>query len=358
MLRHYISLRVTVLLNDIKPHLIIRRKSRRKRIMKSGNRRQSVSFRNALSNSVVRKSLYADAFGRCAFLNPLFSESVHDITHAPAGGEGPSPNFRDFLSSMPSFSDFSDEQLSSLEANAVLRSFEANEIIFKQGEDGDVFYVIHKGSVDVLIQEKHSSLARGDYGVSATRLTEGFFFGERALLTTEPRAATIKALEATQCLVFSRDVFEEVISGSSALIGSGSNDNIDWSKDRETRSLFQHVEKIIEIDNDTRTKARIRNILYELSTAFTPELTPDEIVSRMVMTIKASLQTDRVGLFILTEDKENMILKVSERCATCFTTIHTHMIISVVLRQVQRYPSACPWLGWRRCRDERVHERG
>ena len=53
--------------------------------------------------------------------------------------------------------------------------------------------------------------------------------------------------------------------------------------------------------------------MYELSTAFTPELTVDEIVARMVMTVKSALKTDRVGLFILTEDKRNMVLKVSER---------------------------------------------
>ena len=265
---------------------------------------------------MVRKSLYADTFGRCAFLNPLFDESAsHDASTGSTATDAQisGGNFRNFLASMPSFSDFSDNQLRSLESTAILKNFKADEIIFKQGEDGDMFYVIHKGSVDVLVQEKHVNLMKGDYGMAVTRLTEGFYFGDRALLTAEPRAATIRTVEPTECIVFSRDVFEEVISGNSALIGNDT-DNVDWSKDHETRSLFRHVERVIEIDNDTKTKARIKNMLYELSTAFTPELTPDEIVSRMVMTLKASLQTDRVGLFIITEDKKNMVLKVSERC--------------------------------------------
>ena len=33
----------------------------------------------------------------------------------------------------------------------------------------------------------------------------------------------------------------------------------------------------------------------------------------MVMTVKMALKVDRVGLFVLSEDKRSMILKVSER---------------------------------------------
>jgi CRP-like cAMP-binding protein len=274
------------------------------------NRRQSVSIRTALSNSVTRKTLYADAFGRRAFLNPVFNEKIHSSNYTSSYVD---KSLRDFLASMPSFSDFSDQQLSILETNAVVKNFKSNEIIFKQGEEGDVFYVIHQGSVEVLVQEGGISNSSEDYGISVAKLSQGFYFGERALLTTEPRAATIRALESTQCLVFSRDIFEEVISGSNALIGNDTNDSIDWSKDIETKSLIRHIEKIIEIDNDTTIKPKIKNIVYELNTAFTPELTVDEIVARVVMTVKSAMQADRVGLFILTEDKMNMILKISER---------------------------------------------
>ena len=276
-------------------------------------RRQSVSFKTALNDSSVRRSLYFDAHGRCGFLNPLFVEHNDLDSSGKLTSSKTEQDLSDFLSSMPSFSDFSTQQLNTLVENAVTKIFNVGDIIFKQGDDGDVFYIIHKGSVEVLIQKDPQALENGDYGQPVTRLQAGFFFGERALLTTEPRAATIRPTETTDCLVFSRDIFEEVISGSDALLGKDSNDNIDWSRDHETRSLFRHVEKILDIDNDTSMKTRVKNILYELSTAFTPELTVDEIVARMVMTVKSALKTDRVGLFILTEDKRNMVLKVSER---------------------------------------------
>jgi hypothetical protein len=58
---------------------------------------------------------------------------------------------------------------------------------------------------------------------------------------------------------------------------------------------------------------KVKRVLYELSTAFTPELSPDEVMSRMVMTVKVALQVDRVGLFVLSEDRRSMVLKASGR---------------------------------------------
>jgi CRP-like cAMP-binding protein len=99
-------------------------------------------------------------------------------------------------------------------------------------------------------------------------------------MTSEPRAATIRAVEDTVCLLFSRSVFEEVISGSTALLGQDSHVNVDWSTDHETRSLFKHIENILDIESNPanqRLSVRVKRILYELATAFTPELSPDEV---------------------------------------------------------------------------------
>jgi len=64
-------------------------------------------------------------------------------------------------------------------------------------------------------------LSKGDFGRIVNRLTEGCYFGERALMTSELRAATIRALAdtAVTCLVFSRAVYEDIISGTNALLG-------------------------------------------------------------------------------------------------------------------------------------------
>ena len=242
---------------------------------------------------------------RFVYENPIYSNTPRVKDDDLQNGNS-QMGTKDFLASINAFSDFSDQQLTILEQKASTSSFAAGEIIFKQGDAGDVFYVISKGAVDVLIQDNPVLLRKGDFGKTVNRLTEGCHFGERALMTAEQRAATIRvANQEVTCFVFSRAVYEEIISGSNALIGQDTNVDVDWSKDHETRSLFKHIENILDIDK-IDASPKIKRILYELSTAFTPELSADEVISRMVMTVKIALKVDRVGLFVLSEDKREI----------------------------------------------------
>ena len=111
-------------------------------------------------------------------------------------------------------------------------------------------------------------------------------------MTAESRAATIRvSQEGTVCLLFSRSVYEEIISGGSALLGQDSNVNVDWSTDHETRSLFRHIDNILDITHNPANAGlspRMRRILYELTTAFTPELSPDEVISLFMRSLLPS----------------------------------------------------------------------
>lgn len=270
---------------------------------------------NGLTSTAAKQALYVrrnnDSY---VFENPLYSTSPKTKNASESRADnGLQMRAKDFLSSIPSFADFTDQQLVVLEQKSSLRQFKNGDVVFRQGEEGDSFYVINQGAADVLIQDDKDLLRRGELGRVVNRLTEGCYFGERALMTSELRAASIRVnSEAMVCLVFSRAVYEEIISGSNALIGQDINANVDWSKDHETRSLFRHIENVLEIDT-MHTSPKIKRILYELTTAFTPELSADEVISRMVMTVKIALKVDRVGLFVLSEDRKSMVLKISER---------------------------------------------
>mmetsp|Transcript_22545 Transcript_22545/g.32952 ORF Transcript_22545/g.32952 Transcript_22545/m.32952 type:complete len:1155 (+) Transcript_22545:111-3575(+) len=259
---------------------------------------------------VNRHLHYRQENGIFTFQNPIYStQPVKFDIDVQLGSE---MRLKDFLASIPSFSDFSEQQLLLLERRASISKYQKGDVIFYQGQKGDAFYIVHSGAVDIVIQEDLSLIATGDLGNVVNKLTEGCYFGERALMTSEPRAASVRASQNTVCLVFSRQTFEDAISGSNALLGNDINDNVDWSKDHETRSLYKHIEKILKIEK-MDCSIKIRRILYELTTAFTPELSADAVIARMVMTIKLALKGDRVGLFMLSEDKNSMILKVSER---------------------------------------------
>ena len=95
--------------------------------------------------------------------NSTYSTSSSSSSGSSETGTGSNQPMRtrDFLASIPSFADFTDDQLTILEKKSVVASFPAGMVIFKQGEPGDVFYVINKGSVDVLIQESKAALRKG-----------------------------------------------------------------------------------------------------------------------------------------------------------------------------------------------------
>jgi len=64
--------------------------------------------------------------------------------------------------------------------------FKKNDMIIKQGEDGDIFFLISEGTAEAQIKQPDGSPQKvKDYQV-------GDYFGERALLTSETRAASIQ----------------------------------------------------------------------------------------------------------------------------------------------------------------------
>jgi CRP-like cAMP-binding protein len=85
-----------------------------------------------------------------------------------------------------------------------IQQFAPGETIIREGDDAREFFVIRSGEVDVSTKQQGT----------INRLDDGAFFGEVALMTDNPRNATITALEETICYVLSRDEFQMVIEKS------------------------------------------------------------------------------------------------------------------------------------------------
>ncbi|MFN3190328.1 MAG: ATP-binding cassette domain-containing protein [Aureliella sp.] len=92
--------------------------------------------------------------------------------------------------------------LAQMADNLESETFEADQRIIRQGDPGDKFYLIRKGSVAV---------SRGQDERLAT-LKEGDFFGEMALLTGEPRNAHVDTLEETTLYSMSQEQFQKAIA--------------------------------------------------------------------------------------------------------------------------------------------------
>jgi len=91
------------------------------------------------------------------------------------------------------------EALWSLAQRLESRCATAGEMIIRQGEPGDCFYLIRSGSVAV---------TKGTRKIATLRA--GDSFGEVALLTRAPRIASVTAMEDTELLSLTREAFQTV----------------------------------------------------------------------------------------------------------------------------------------------------
>lgn len=78
------------------------------------------------------------------------------------------------------------------------------KVIIKQGDEGDAFYMIAEGKVAVWFDKPEEK-------VLLSYLSPGEFFGEMALVTNNPRSATVIADDFCKFYVLYRHDFKELI---------------------------------------------------------------------------------------------------------------------------------------------------
>jgi len=105
------------------------------------------------------------------------------------------------LRDVPLFSEMDEHEVSGIRAIMQVMKFKAGQVIIREGELGDLFYVITEGRVDVIIRDADGS------DVVLHEAGPGDFFGELSMLTNEPRSARIRALDDVTTLVLGRDDF-------------------------------------------------------------------------------------------------------------------------------------------------------
>lgn len=88
------------------------------------------------------------------------------------------------------------------------RHIDAGATVVRQGDQGDAFYLVRDGTLDVLDDTSGARIAT---------LGPGGCFGEMALLAAEPRSATVRALTACTLLALSRRTFQEAIAANEVL---------------------------------------------------------------------------------------------------------------------------------------------
>jgi CRP-like cAMP-binding protein len=111
----------------------------------------------------------------------------------------------ELLRSVPIFAHLAPARLERLAKALVDVRVEPGQAVFEEGDRGDRFYVVERGSAVV--------------EAAGNRLREvaaGDFFGEIALLRDVPRTAGVRATSELALLALERDIFLATVSGDPA----------------------------------------------------------------------------------------------------------------------------------------------
>lgn len=160
------------------------------------------------------------------------------------------------LRQTPLFAGLSQEALESLVERLTLVHLSSDEVLFHEGDPGDALYVIVEGVLAVQ--------AEGPPRVEMARLGPGSFIGEVALMTDQPRSATVMATADAELLRIDRATLSHVLATHGEVLAAVLRFVRDRLVDRWTRTspLFRPFDpgeraqlasrfKFLEIDAGT-----------------------------------------------------------------------------------------------------------
>lgn len=98
-----------------------------------------------------------------------------------------------FIRAVPIFQELRDDFLVRLASVMDELSFPSDQTIFTQGQEGRSLYIVVSGLVRVHIGDR-----------DLAQLRQGTCFGEMSLFDSEPRSASVTALEECECLVLTQ----------------------------------------------------------------------------------------------------------------------------------------------------------
>lgn len=113
----------------------------------------------------------------------------------------------EFLKKCPVFQQQTPGELTDIAQKMAPEEVGVGDVVIRQGDAGDKFYLIRRGKVEVIVKDDEGER------VVAT-LEPGNCFGERALLTEEPRNATVRAVEDTDLYALSKENFLAALRSS------------------------------------------------------------------------------------------------------------------------------------------------
>ena len=156
------------------------------------------------------------------------------------------------------------------------RMYASGEVIFREGDQGEVMYVIQAGKVSIV-----KNTPTGDL-ILAT-LDSGDIFGEMALFDKMPRSATAKATGSARVLSIDRGKLFATISRDPTLVFK----------------MLETMSKRIRLLNDEltklkKTKSDLVNLCCDV----------DEVCSMILEEARKTVQADNGSVMLVDDDRE------------------------------------------------------
>ncbi|RLO05008.1 hypothetical protein DYB28_006524 [Aphanomyces astaci] len=199
------------------------------------------------------------------------------------------------------------------------REHEAGVEIITQGDQGENFYVVQSGTLDILVSVKTNPPIK--FGA----LTSGMGFGELALLCNTPRAATIKSKSSVVLWALDRNDFREICTTHEAMRHAKA---VEFLRQVEVLKKLSSAEII-------RVAAAMQWEEYESNTVIFREgemgehfyvITSGEV---QVTKLNAATEVDEFVRVMSSGDHfgELALLKDDTRSATCVSTTDVQLLV-------------------------------
>jgi len=182
------------------------------------------------------------------------------------------------------------------------REFPPGDVLFREGDSGEVMFVIQSGAVRI------SKSISGEDKVLAV-LGPGEFLGEMAILNGKPRTATATVVESARCLVIEAKTLESMVAR---------NAEIALRLIKKLAKRLDSADTLVEILMHRDPKARVMLALARHADAFgepTPEgirvrTTAAEIAREVGVGIEAAdeVMARLHRLRLITEDEASIIV--------------------------------------------------
>ena len=119
--------------------------------------------------------------------------------------------------------------------------FEDGQVVIKQGDVGETFYIIEQGEALAKQKDDHGkehdlpSMKKGDY------------FGELALVLNKPRAATIIAKGKLKCVSLNKQAFDRLLGPALEILQRNMQNYAALTRRKSIKDLIEKMEKEVKV---------------------------------------------------------------------------------------------------------------